>query len=104
MNNDSNNINVHAGEPVPLVENESAWNGFDIDTLRMMRAKALLRREVGRVQMMSSFDGVRTRVNEKGMRGLLFDNLTIGRLKTVDYLLIGWRLATALLKYRRRSK
>ncbi len=88
----------------PSQSEQSNWDGYDLDTLRKLRAKALLRREMGRYQMQHSFDNLKTRVDDQGIRGLLFSNKTIGKLRVTDYALLGWRLASSMFKlwYRRK--
>lgn len=87
-----------------LQPSDPQWEGYDLDQLRMLRAKALVRRELGRYQMQASLDNIKTRANEQGMRGLLFNDKTIGRLRTTDYLLLGWRLSSSLFKFWNRRK
>ncbi|MBR1882301.1 MAG: hypothetical protein IJ808_04695 [Muribaculaceae bacterium] len=84
-------------------QKQHEWQGLTIDELRMMRAQALLRREVGKVQMMQTIEGMRTRVNDNGVRGLLFNDRTIGRLKTADYMFLGWRISRLMLKMWRKK-
>ena len=84
-------------------QKQHEWQGLTIDELRMMRAQALLRREVGKVQMMQTIEGMRTRVNDNVVSGLLFNDRTIGRLKTADYMFLGWRISRLMLKMWRKK-
>ena len=88
----------------PIDDNNGNWKGLTLDQLRMRRAKALLRREVGKVKMNAALDGMRTRVSDNGIRGLMFNDKTLGHLKAADYAFIGWRLARLFIKARKRKK
>ena len=94
---DSNNSNV----TIPVQDDN--WQGLTLDQLRMRRAKALLRREVGKVKINAVLDGMKTRVNDNGIRGLMFSDKTIGRLKTADYMFLGWKIAQIFIKARRKK-
>ena len=83
---------------------ETEWKGYTLEQLRMKRAMALVRREVGRERLDMAFGNMKTRVNDNGIRGLLFDNKTIGHLKTADYMLLGWNLSQTLVKLWARSR
>lgn len=85
-------------------DSSEQWGGLTLEQLRMRRAKALLRREVGKVKMNTVIDGMRTRVSDNGIRGLMFSDKAIGRLKTADYMFLGWKLAQLFMKARRRRK
>ncbi len=93
--NDNNNI-------VAVAVPDSEWNGLTLDELRKRRAKALLRREVGKVKVNAVLAGMRTRVNDNGLRGLMFSNKAINTLKAADYAFLGWRIAKFFIKTRRR--
>ena len=94
---DSTNSNV----TIPVQDDN--WQGLTLDQLRMRRAKALLRREVGKVKINAVLDGMKTRVNDNGIRGLMFNDKTIGRLKTADYMFLGWKIAQIFIKARRKK-
>lgn len=89
---------------VPVTENTGNWKGLTLEQLRMRRAKALLRREVGKVKMNAALDGMKTRVNDNGIRGLMFNDKTLGHLKTADYVFLGWKIAQIFFKARKRKK
>ena len=80
------------------------WNGMTLEELRRARAKALVRREVGRATMQYSIDGMKTNVANNGVRALLFKPDTVSHLKTVDYVVLGLRLARWLMGLRRRRR
>lgn len=79
------------------------WQGLTLEQLRMRRAKALVRREVGKVKISALLDGMKTRVNDNGIRGLVFKDKTIGRLKAADYMFLGWKIAQIFIKARRKK-
>jgi len=82
----------------------TGWQGLTLEELRMRRAKALLRREVGKVKVNATLEGMRTRVNDNGLRGLMASNNALTHLKTADFVFLGWQLARLLLKLRRKRK
>lgn len=81
---------------------KQSWKGCTLEELRQRRAISLVKREVGKERMNFVIDGMRTRVADNGVRGLLFSNNTINGLRTADYLLLGLRLSQAILKWRRK--
>lgn len=87
---------------IPIQDQDTTWSGLTLEQLRMRRAKALVRREVGKVKVNSLLDGMRTRVNDNGIRGLMFKDNTLMKLKTADYVFLGWQLARAFIKLRRK--
>ena len=82
---------------------DTQWRGLTLDELRKRRAKALLRREVGKVKINAALGNVRTRVNDNGIRGLMFSNKAISNLKAADYVFLGWKIARLFIKARRRK-
>lgn len=88
---------------VPTADTSTQWQGLTLEQLRMLRAKALLRREVGKVKMSAALDGMKTRVNDNGIRGLMFNDKTLGHLKAADYVFLGWKIAQLFIKARRRK-
>ena len=83
------------------ITNESGeWQGMTLEQLRRARAKALVRREVGRTTMQYSLDNVKDNVSNNGIRALMFSADTVNRLKTTDYVLLGFRLTRWLLSLR----
>ena len=83
------------------ITNESGeWQGMTLEQLRRARAKALVRREVGRTTMQYSLDNVKDNVSNNGIRALMFSADTVNRLKTADYVLLGFRLTRWLLSLR----
>ena len=84
---------------VPDVSKE--WRGMTIDDLRRARAKALIRREVGRASMQYQVEGVKSNVSNNGWRALMFSPSAIGRLKTADYVLLGFKALRWVMMMRR---
>lgn len=98
------NIDNNVPAPIPVAENTDNWKGLNLEQLRMRRAKALLRREVGKVKMNAALEGMKTRVSDNGIRGLMFSDKTLGHLKTADYVFLGWKIAQLFIKARKRKK
>lgn len=84
---------------------QQQWNGLTMDELKMRRAKSLVMREVSRAGIMHQLNTTRDNVSQNGVRALLFSDNTIAGLKKADYLLLGAKAATLLLRlFLRRSK
>ena len=58
--------------------------------------------KAGTVKVNAVLAGMRTRVNDNGLRGLMFSNKAINTLKAADYAFLGWRIAKFFIKTRRR--
>lgn len=101
-------INHEASEvkqlPVATPDAPDDWRGMTLDELHRARAKALVRREVGRTTMQYSIDGVRDNVANNGVRALMFSPSTVSHLKTADYLLLGFRLARWIMSKRNNRR
>ncbi len=83
-----------------LPDESGEWKGMTIEQLRRARAKALVRREVGRATMQYSLDNVKENVQSNGVRALMFSPSTVSSLKTADYVLLGFRLTRWLMGMR----
>ena len=81
-------------------DNSGDWQGMTLEQLRRARAKALVRREVGRATMQYSIDNVKDNVSNNGVRALMFSPGTVSHLKTADYVLLGFRLTRWLMGLR----
>ena len=57
---------------VPMTDESQEWKGMTLDQLKRARARALVRREVGRATMQYSLDNVKDNVSTNGIRGLMF--------------------------------
>ncbi|MBO4803316.1 MAG: hypothetical protein IKX18_05845 [Muribaculaceae bacterium] len=88
-----------------IVPSESReWQGMTLEQLRRARAKALVRREVGRASIQYNIDGVKDNVANNGVRALMFSPSTVSHLKTADYVVLGFRLAKWILAMRNRRR
>ena len=76
------------------------WQGMTLEQLRRARAKALVRREVGRATMQYSLDNVKDNVSNNGVRALMFSPGTVSHLKTADYVLLDFKLTRWLMGLR----
>lgn len=94
INNVTASINDESGE----------WQGMTLEQLRRARAKALVRREVGRATMQYSLDNVKENVSNNGVRALMFSPGTVSSLKTADYVLLGFKLTRWLMGLRNNSR
>ena len=94
INNVTASINDESGE----------WQGMTLEQLRRARAKALVRREVGRATMQFSLDNVKENVSNNGVRALMFSPGTVNSLKTADYVLLGFKLTRWLMGLRNNSR
>ena len=83
-----------------ITDQSGEWQGMTLEQLRRARAKALVRREVGRASMQYSLDNVKDNVSNNGIRALMFSSDTVSHLKTADYVLLGFRLARWILSLR----
>ena len=87
-----------------LPDESDEWQGMTLEQLRRARAKALIRREVGRATMQYSFDNVKDNVSSNGIRALMFSPDTVSHLKTADYVLLGFRLTRWLMGLRNNNR
>ena len=93
-----------SGSTAPQLPSQPEWKGLTLDELRLKRAVALVRREMGKERMNMALDGMRTRVADNGLRGLMFNDKTITGLKTADYVFLGWNLSKGLMKLWRKMR
>ena len=87
-----------------LPDESGEWQGMTLEQLRRARAKALVRREVGRATMQYSLDNVKDNVSNNGVRALMFSPSTVSHLKTADYVLLGFKLTRWLMGMRGNSR
>ena len=83
---------------------QNGWKGYTLDELRYRRARSLVKREIGRNQLMNSVNNVKTRVSDNGIRGLMGSNSLMKKMKLTDYLLLGFKVSNAVYKLWRRNK
>ena len=95
------NPNINGGT---LPDESGDWQGMTLEQLRRARAKALVRREVGRATMQYSLDNVKDNVSSNGIRALMFSSDTVSHLKTADYVLLGFRLTRWLMGLRNNNR
>ena len=90
--------------PVATPDAPDNWRGMTLEELRRARGKALVRREVGRASMQYSIDGLKSNVENNGVRALMFSPGTVSHLKTADYVLLGFRVARWLMSARNNRR
>ena len=95
------NPNINGGA---LPDESGDWQGMTLEQLRRARAKALVRREVGRATMQYSLDNVKDNVSSNSIRALMFSSDTVSHLKTADYVLLGFRLTRWLMGLRNNNR
>ena len=95
------NPNINGGT---FPDEPGDWQGMTLEQLRRARAKALVRREVGRATMQYSLDNVKDNVSSNGIRALMFSSDTVSHLKTADYVLLGFRLTRWLMGLRNNNR
>ena len=93
-------LNTNTTNSAAITNESGEWQGMTLEQLRRARAKALVRREVGRTTMQYSLDNVKDNVSNNGIRALMFSADTVNHLKTADYVLLGFRLTRWLLSLR----
>jgi len=100
MSSPADNLNPDANQPVPVTDAPQDWNGMTLEELHRARARALVRREVGRATMQFNLDNVKTNVANNGVRALMFSPGTVSHLKAADYMLLGFRLTKWFMRMR----
>lgn len=86
--------------PVATPDAPDSWRGMTLEELRRARGKALVRREVERATIQYNIDGIKSNVATNGVRALMFSPGTVSHLKTMDYVLLGFRLTRWLMDLR----
>ena len=89
---------------LPMTDESPEWQGMTLEQLRRARAKALVRREVGRATIQYNLDNVKDNVENNGIRALMFSPNTVSHLKTADYVLLGFKLTRWLMGLRSNSR
>jgi len=90
--------------PQDKIDGKVEWNGCTLEELKRRRVVALVRRELGREKLAYNVGEIKGNVAANGVRGLLFSKSTVAKLKTADYLLLGWKIARGLLMLRNRKR
>ena len=106
MSNETFNTTGNTQQQLPVATSEApvAWRGMTLEELRRARGKALVKREVGRASMQYSIDGLKSNVENNGVRALMFSPGTVSHLKTADYVLLGFRVARWLMGVRNNRR
>ena len=89
---------------LPMTDESPEWQGMTLEQLRRARAKALVRREVGRATIQYNLDNVKDNVENNGIRALMFSPNTVSHLKTADYVLLGFKLTRWLMGLRSNNR
>ena len=102
MSNETNTsaTNLHLVEP----DAPDDWRGMTLEELRRARGKALVRREVERATMQINIDGMKSNLENNGIRALMFSPGTVHQLKTADYVLLGFKLTRWLMGLRNNRR
>lgn len=80
------------------------WNGYTMDELKRRRIIAMVRRELGREKIVMQFAQTKSAVSSNGIKGLLFTDNELTKLKAVDYALLGWKAVKMFIKFKNRKK
>ena len=67
------------------------WEGYTIDELRVKRAMAAVKSEIGKERIMSKLTDAKTQVDNDGLRSMIFGGKMLSGLKTVDYVILGYK-------------
>lgn len=67
--------------------------GMTLEELRTKRAKALIMSEVTKAQLLSSYNVMKSKNGNHGIRAFLFSNSVVKSLKTADYIFLGAKAA-----------
>lgn len=98
-------MNAKTNNKLPVdVVNHNRWNGLTLDEIRQMRVVTLVHRELGREHLAIKMGELHHNVSNNGIRGLLFNSFQISKLKTVDYILLGWNVVKYFVKIKNRKK
>lgn len=90
--------------PQHKIDGKEEWQGCTLEELKRRRVVALVRRELGREKLAHNIGEMKGNVASNGIRGLLFSRNTVAKLKTADYLLLGWKIAKGLISLRNRKR
>ncbi len=85
-------------------EESGNWQGLTLEQLRYRRALSAVKLEAGKERITNFMGDTKEKVEKGGLRGLLFSNKMVGRLKWVDYLILGYQVTRGFSKLRRRFK
>ena len=102
MSNETNTSGTHLNLPEPDAPDD--WRGMTLEELRRARGKALVRREVERATMQLNIDGMKSNIENNGIRALMFSPGTVHQLNTADYVLLGFKLTRWLMGLRNNRR
>ena len=95
-------------KPVANGNDTAQWKGYTLEQLRFQRALAAIKSEVAKERITVKLAQAKTQASSGNVRSLLFGSEVIGRLKAVDYLLIGYKASKLSYKlwhkFSRRGK
>ncbi len=80
-------------KPAASGNTESQWRGYTLEQLRYQRALAAIKSEVAKERISAKLSLAKEQASSGNVRSLLFGSEVIGRLKAVDYLLIGYKVS-----------
>ncbi|WP_407401871.1 hypothetical protein [Sodaliphilus sp.] len=80
------------------------WNGYTMDELKRRRIVAMVRRELGREKIAMQFAHTKNAMSVNGIKGLLFTDNELTKLKAMDYALLGWKAVKMFIKFRNRKR
>ncbi len=80
-------------KPVANGKDGAQWKGYTLEQLRFQRALAAIKSEVAKERITAKLSQAKAQASSGNVRSLLFGSDVIGRLKTVDYLLIGYKVS-----------
>ena len=75
-----------------------------MDELKRRRIVAMVRRELGREKIAMQFAHTKNAVSANGIKGLLFTDNELTKLKAMDYALLGWKAVKMFIKFRNRKR
>ena len=89
-----------------LVEevDQNSWQGCTLEELQKRRVIALVKRELGREKLKSDLAQMKDKMSTNGVRGMLFSNSDLPKLKKADFLFLGWKLIKGIIKFRNRKR
>ncbi len=80
-------------KPAASGKDETQWKGYTLEQLRFQRALAAIKSEVAKERIAAKLSQAKEQASSGNVRSLLFGHEVIGRLKAVDYLLIGYKVS-----------
>ena len=69
------------------------WQGYTLEQLRFRRAMAAIKSQMGRERIAAQFAQSKQQLNDNGLRSAIFSKSALSGLKTVDYVLLGYKVS-----------